>query len=99
MIKLLIGFVIGALVGAGAAMTVGNGMMAGIGIATGLSTGICMTVEAAQQMGLMTPEQVDEVLQRAAENLPGGAEATAEAPIAGSAAQCDELLAELRADG
>ena len=69
------------------------GAAAGIGIATGLSAGICSTVKAAMDEDLLTAEQVDQVLTRAASNVSG---ATGDAgEIVGSAAQCDEILAKL----
>ena len=49
-ISLLAGLIVGAI----GALTVGGGAMAGVGIATGLSSGVCMTVEAAENLGLLT---------------------------------------------
>lgn len=93
----LAALVVGIVIGAVAALSLGGGAMMGVGVGTGLSSGICVTVEAAQQEGVMTPEQVDQVLARAARNAAGGSlpEGT---QIAGSAAQCEEVLAKLRAN-
>ena len=97
--KLIIGLVIGLALGVGGTLFLGLGGAMGVGVATGLSSGICMTVEAAQQMGLMTPEQVDEVLRTAAANVPGAAGVPADAEIVGSAAQCDSFMERLRSQG
>ncbi len=53
---------VGAIIGGICALSLGGGAMAGIGVATGLSAGICSTVQAAVAEGLLTPEQVDQVL-------------------------------------
>ncbi|MEV8467273.1 hypothetical protein AB0T83_10825 [Fluviibacterium sp. DFM31] len=95
--KLLIGvimLVVGLLIGAfvGAPMMIGTA--AGVGIATGLSAGICTTVQAAQDEGLLSAEQVDQVLTRAARNI--GSDNSVEGEIVGSAAQCEEVLAKLK---
>ena len=96
--KLLIGLValiVGIVIGAIGAISLGGGAMMGAGVASGLSAGICATVEAAQQAGFLTAEQVDQVLVRAAENAKGGAlpEGT---EMVGSAAQCAKILGKLR---
>ena len=79
-------FSLSAMVGAGA----------GAGIAVGLSSGVCLTVNAAQELGIMTAEQVDEVLNQASNSVRETAGAAAGPEIVGSAAQCDEVLARLR---
>lgn len=89
-ICLVLGLVIGTLVG-GPMML---GRVAGVGVATGLGAGICSTVAAAQAEGVMTAEQVDQVLTRATTDL--GGTIPEDQPIVGSAAQCDEVLAKLR---
>ena len=91
-IGLVIGGVGGLVFGGGALMGVG----AGAGIATGLSAGICSTVTAAEELGIMTAEQVDEVLTKAALDATGQASLTDEQKIVGSKAQCDAFLAQLR---
>lgn len=96
MIKVLIGLVVGAVIGAFGAMTLGGGAMMGAGAAAGLSTGICSVVEATRQSGLLTAEQIDQVLAKAAENMSGQPlpEGTA---IAGSVAQCEQVMKDMRA--
>lgn len=66
-------------------------LLAGI---AGLGAGICSTVQAAREEGLLTAEQVDQVLTRAAQDMAG--EQGIEDRIVGSAAQCDTVMAELR---
>jgi hypothetical protein len=69
-----------------------------LGIATGLSAGVCGIFSAAQAEGLLTGEQVDQVFNRALadmRSLTAEAEAGAE-QIVGSAAQCEAVLAGRR---
>ena len=94
--KFLIGLIVGLVVGIGGVLLAAGGML-GLGVATGLPTGICMTAEAARQLNLMTVEQVDQVLRRAAENMPRDIEGAKDADTLGSAAQCEEILRKLRA--
>lgn len=99
MARYLIGGVIGLLLG-GLFMTFAVGAMvgagAGAGIAVGLSAGVCTTVRAAQDLDIMTPEQVDEVLTLATRNFESAVELEEGTEIVGSAAQCDEVLQRLR---
>ncbi|MEO9574478.1 MAG: hypothetical protein ABJ263_04850 [Tateyamaria sp.] len=93
-LSLIVGLVVGGIGGG----MVGIGSGAGIGIATGLSAGICGVANAAQQEGLLTPEQVDQVFNRAVSNLE---ELTPEAEesgetIVGAASECEGLLQKLR---
>ncbi|SNT41058.1 hypothetical protein [Tropicimonas sediminicola] len=96
--KVLIG-VIGLVVGlVGGAMFGGamiGGTAAGVGIATGLSAGVCSTIGAAEAEGLLTPEQADQVLTRAAADMAqlSGVEAPGE--IVGSTAECEGLMERL----
>lgn len=92
----IISLIVGIVIGGAGAMTIGGGLMAGIGAATGLSGGICMTIEAAQDLGLMNDEEVDQVLTKATENLSGVSEIPDDQKIVGSAAQCQEVMAKLR---
>lgn len=93
--KILIGLVIGLLLGGvGAFLTLGVG--AGVGVATGLSAGICSTVKAAEDLGIMTPEQVDEVLTRAAQSISGAVALPEDEPIVGAAADCETFMARLK---
>ena len=89
-IALVIGLIIG--VAFGGALT--SGAAAGIGIATGLSAGICSTVTAAQEEGLLTAEQVAQVLTRAAADM--GAEVPDGTGLVNNAEECAGILDKLR---
>ncbi|MEX5729152.1 putative membrane protein YczE [Rhodovulum iodosum] len=92
--KLLIGLVIGLVIGiGGGVMLLGAGVGAGAG--SGLMVGICSVTQAAQDQGLMTSEQVDQVL----EAVPGvlGSAMPEGAEMAGGAADCEAFIAEFKA--
>ncbi|QJF50254.1 hypothetical protein [Roseobacter ponti] len=89
---LVLGLVLGTVFGG----AVVGGSAAGIGIATGLGAGICSTVRAAQEEGIMTAEQVDQVLNRAAADLAAASGADAPESVVGSAGECDAVLERLR---
>lgn len=96
--KLILGLVIGLVIGGVGGGLLGVGSGAGIGIATGLSAGVCGITHAAQQEGLLTEEQVDQVFNRAVNNLrelTPDAESGGET-IVGAASDCDAVLQELR---
>jgi len=92
----LITLVVGMLIGGFGALTFGGGAMMGVGLGTGLTTGVCMTVQAAEDLGLMTPAQVDQVLTRAAENLAGHVDASDEFKTTDTSAECKEFLAKFK---
>lgn len=69
--------------------------MAGLGAATGIATGICSTVRAAQELEFLTPEQVDAVLARAAKDAGGDASEESQTAM-GSAKACDDYLETMR---
>ncbi len=99
MSKVIVGglaLVVGLLIGTffGGALT--GGAAAGIGIATGLGAGICSTVHAAEEEGLLTPEQIDLVLNRAAADMAAMAGQAAPAPVVGSVSDCAGVLDKLR---
>lgn len=87
--------VIGLLVGWLGGMLFGGGAMMGAGAASGLSIGVCSTVQAAQQLDLLTPQQVDEVLHQAAHNISGNEAIPDDQKLVGSAQACDALMAKL----
>ncbi|WP_135506434.1 hypothetical protein [Roseovarius aestuariivivens] len=95
----IIAGLIGLIIGAVGGMSLGGGAMMGAGVATGLSAGICATVQAAQEEGLMTAEQVDQVLTRAAQDLGSTAQLDDEAAMVGSADQCQSVMDNLTAAG
>ena len=89
---LVIGLVIGGIFGG----SILGGAAAGIGIATGMSAGVCSTVIAAQEEGLLTPEQVDQVLTRAAEDIAEMSGETSPEAIVGSASECEGVMERIR---
>lgn len=92
----VIALVIGLAIGGFGGLSLGGGAMMGMGVATGLSAGICSTVQAAQEEGVMTAEQVDQVLKRAAADLGGVTELPEGEAMVGGAADCQAVLARLR---
>ena len=92
----IISLLVGAVIGGVGAMTIGGGLMAGIGAGTGFATRICMTIEAAEDLGFMNDEQVDQVLTKATENISGVTELPEDQKILGSAEQCKEVMAKLK---
>jgi len=93
----VIGFVLGLAVGAFGGLNLGGGAMMGAGVATGLSAGICSTVQAAREEGLLTSEQVDQVLDRAARDMAQMASTQPGETILGGAADCAAVLDQLKA--
>ena len=90
----ILSFLIGL---AGGAVLVGpmiGGAMAGAGAGVGLSTGTCLTVKAATELGYLSDEQVDEVLTKAAEDVSSQTVSEGQ-EIVGSAAACREALEKL----
>lgn len=92
----ILGLVVGLLGGTmfGGALIGGTAM--GIGAGTGLSAGICATVQAAQEEGIMTAEQVDQVLIRAAQDLAGTEGVPEGADMVGGAAECAAVMEKLK---
>ncbi len=92
-------FLAGLVVGGLAIFVLTSGVMtgigAGVGIATGLKAGACLTVEAAKEKGLITAEQVDEVLNAAVAQIQSAGLGT-DASISGGDAECQTVVAELR---
>jgi hypothetical protein len=93
-VALVIGLIVGGI--GGAALGIGGG--AGVGIATGLSAGACGIVQAAQEEGLLTDEQVDQVFARALADFSemAGEAAAGDGMLAGGAAECNAVMARLR---
>lgn len=89
---LIIGFISGGAFG-GAIL---GGSAAGMGIATGMSAGICSTVIAAQEEGLLSAEQVDQVLTRAASDLAEMSGKAAPGAVVGSASDCESVMDKIQ---
>jgi hypothetical protein len=93
----LIGLVVGLGIGAFGGLNFGGGAMMGAGVAAGLSAGVCATVQAAQEEGLLSAEQVDQVLGRVAADLSAAASLPPEEKMVGGAADCAAVLEKIRA--
>jgi hypothetical protein len=91
----IIGLIVGAVLGVVFGGPLMMGTAAGVGIATGLNAGICATVQAAQNEGLLSAEQVDQVLTRAATDLAAAQGRELEDDIIGSSAHCENVMADL----
>ena len=92
----IVGLVIGVVAGGFFGGAIIGGTAAGVGIATGMSAGVCSTVIAAQEEGLLTPEQVDQVLTRAAADLAEMSGETAPDAVVGSTSDCDAVMEQIR---
>ncbi len=90
----IIGLVLGLVGGAIFGGSIIGGTVAGAGIATGLSAGICSTVIAAEEEGLLSDEQIAQVLTRAATDM-GGA-VPEESTLVGTRADCETVMQRLR---
>lgn len=92
---LLVGVVVGLIGGVmfGGALI---GSATGVGLATGMSAGICSVVQAAQEEGLLTADQVDQVITRAAANLSDISGTASAGDLTGMSADCENVLQQLR---
>ena len=93
----IIGLIIGAVLGIVFGAPLMMGTAAGLGVASGLNAGICATVQAAQDEGLLSAEQVDQVLTRAASDIAAVQGLELEDDILGSSAHCEKVMADLAA--
>ena len=102
---LLAGFILGGIAAVMLAGPVATGVATGIGVATGLQAGACLTVEAAKEKGLITAEQVGEVLEAAGRliadtDVPADSGTLATGPGAPkNDADCQAVVAKLKAAG
>ena len=93
----IVGLILGAGLGVFVVAPVMSGAAAGIGVATGLSAGICATVQAAQEEGLLSAEQVDQVLGRAAADMSALASQAAPGGVVGGVEECATVMERLQA--
>lgn len=93
---LIVGLVVGLIGGTMFGGALIGGAATGIGIATGMSAGICSTVQAAQEEGVMTAEQVDQVLMRAAADLADMSGKEGSGQIIGASTDCETVMQQLR---
>jgi len=95
----LAGLIIGAMAGALFGGALIGGAATGVGIATGASAGICMTVQAAEEEGLLTPGEIDMVLSRAAADAAEFSGNEAPAQVVGARDDCASVMERLRNAG
>ena len=90
---------IGGAVGGFLALGFGAGLGAGAGIVVGSQAGACLAVESAKDQGLLSAEQIDQVLAGAIGKIKSKAELPpdAEPQWVGTAADCAAMIAELEA--
>ena len=88
---------IGGAVGGFLALGFGAGMGAGAGIVVGSPAGACLAVESANDQGLLSTEQIAQVLAGAIGKIKSTAEIPpdAEPQWVGTAADCAAMIAEL----
>ncbi|GGD62307.1 hypothetical protein [Croceicoccus mobilis] len=88
LIALVFGLVIG---GVSASMIVG-GAAAGAGAGAGIMTGMCSTIQAAQNAGVMSAEDADRTIAQVASDLSDKDGASIE--ITGTAQECADFMAK-----
>jgi hypothetical protein len=93
---ILLGLVIGAIAGVFLLSPFIMGIGTGVGVATGLKAGACLTVEAAKESGLITAEQVGEVLNAAMRTI-ASTEIDGAAALSAGDAECAKVVEELKA--
>ncbi len=93
---ILLGLVIGAIAGVFLLSPFVLGIGTGVGVATGLKAGACLTVEAAKEAGFITADQVGEVLNAAIQTIASTEIENATALSAGDA-ECAKVVEELKA--
>ena len=88
---------IGGAGGGFLALGFGAGLGAGAGIVGGSRAGACLAVESAKDQGLLSAEQIDQVLAGAIGKIKSTSELPpdAEPQWVGTAADCAAMIAEL----
>jgi len=88
---------IGGAVGGYLALGYGAGMGAGAGIVVGSQAGACLAMESAKDQGLLSGEQIDQVLAGAIGKIKGKAQIAPDATLqwVGTEADCATMIAEL----
>jgi hypothetical protein len=89
---------VGAVIGGYLALGVGAGMGAGAGIVVGSQTGACLAVKSAKDQGLLTSEQVAQVLTGTIARIQDNATLPADAQPrwVASEADCENMIAEMK---
>jgi hypothetical protein len=96
-LTIVVSLIIGAVLGGFLALGVGAGLGAGSGIIVGSQAGACLLAETAKEKGLLSEQQIDEVIAATVAKIRGKTEG-AESPEVqwvGSEADCARMIAEL----
>ena len=93
--KGLLIFIAGAILGAVVTFGVATGLGAGAGIVTGMQAGACLTVETAKRKGLLTPDQVNEILADAKNQIISSEHADDSSALSGDL-KCEKIVADLQ---
>jgi hypothetical protein len=97
--KVLI-FVAGAIVGGLTTLVLASGVLTGVGAGAGVATamplGVCIVVEGAKARGLITEQQVKDVIKTGLVEL-GIADAVSESVSSSEDLKCDEIIAKFKA--
>jgi hypothetical protein len=90
---------IGGVLGGFLALGYGAGMGAGAGIVVGSQAGACLAMESAKDQGLLSAEEIEQVLDGAIGKIQGKAQLPPEAKFkwVGTEADCAAMIAELEA--
>ena len=93
----IIFLVIGGAVGGFLALSVGKGVGAGAGLVVGTQAGACMAVEAAKERGLLSGQQINQVIADTVGKIKGKSTPKPDAPIqwVGNEADCAKMVAEM----
>jgi hypothetical protein len=90
---------VGLIIGGAATVVLAPALLgvgAGVGIATGMKAGACLTVEAAKERGFITAEQVDEVLRAAVKQIASSAPDGSAAALTDADAECAKVVSDLK---
>ena len=93
--KSLLLVLLGLVIGGAAGFFVATPIGAGVGIATGLKAGACLTVEGAKEAGFITSEQVDDVLMSAGRQI-ASADVAEDVSFSGGDTECTRFIAEMK---
>ncbi|WP_171237977.1 hypothetical protein [Ruegeria sp. HKCCA5763] len=88
----IVGLIIGFIGGAIFDGSLIGGTAAGIGIARGASAGICMTVQATEDKGPLTRQEIDQSLTQTAANAAAIFDTDAPGEVVGGEDNCAKVL-------
>ncbi len=88
---------IGGAVGGFLALGYGAGLGAGAGIVVGSQAGACLAMESAKDQGLLSAEQIDQVLVGAIGKIKGKSQLPPDPELqwVGTESDCADMIAEL----